>query len=64
VTVETYIRIHAGMMSEKEQENFTYVAIEKIITLVIDQGVTPENALVGLKTFTETILNQEIPDND
>jgi len=46
-------RIHAGMMNERDQQDFVYVAIEKVLVMLTDQGVEPENVAAGLKNYVK-----------
>ena len=48
---ETYVRISAAMLSESEQQSFTFTAVKKAIEIVIREGVEEQNALAGLQTF-------------
>ena len=48
------MRIHAGLMNQEDQEDFAFRAFEKVMHLLINEGVEPEFALAGLQAFTET----------
>lgn len=52
------VRIHAGLMSQEEQEDFASRALEKVMHLIINEGIKPEFALAGLQAFTEIHLMQ------
>ena len=46
-------RIHAGLMSERDQQDFVFVAIEKVLEMVTDQGIEPENVAAGLMHYVK-----------
>jgi len=48
-----HVRIHAGMMNERDQQDFVYVAISKVLEMVTDQGIEPENVVAGLMHYVK-----------
>jgi hypothetical protein len=46
-------RIHAGMMNERDQQDFVYVAIGKVMGMLADQGIEPENVVAGLMHYVK-----------
>ena len=47
------VRINAGLMSPADQQDFVYVAIEKVLVMLAEQGVEPDNVSAGLKNYVK-----------
>ena len=47
MTEMVFIRISAAMLPELEQQDFTFHAVRKAVEIILDQGVTQENAVAG-----------------
>ena len=48
-----FIRVSARMLSESEQQDMAYRAFERTMTIMLDQGIAPDNALAGLQEFAK-----------